>query len=127
MNSQRKGKRFEREVAKYIAKKFNLKCRRTPQSGGLEIKGDIISLSGIPARYHWEIKNQEKLNIWKALEQAESDCQTPKIPVVVFKRNYSRNYLVVEFEEFINLLLELKDTLGNLREVKRKLNAKNKI
>ena len=113
MNSQQKGKRFERKIASYIAEKFGIRCRRTPQSGGMDFKGDIISLSGRPADFHWEIKNQEKLNIWKALSQAERDCQAPKIPVVVFTRNNNLEYIALQFEDFINLILELEENQGS--------------
>lgn len=111
MNSINKGKRFEREIAKQISKAFGIDCKRTPCSGGMSFKGDIISLSGMAARFHWECKNQEKLNIWKANDQARRDCQTPKIPVVVYTKNNEINYVSLEFEDFINLLLELKEVV----------------
>lgn len=109
MNSQQKGKRFERELAKELEKVFSVKCKRTPQSGGWEMKGDIISVQGVPSLYHWECKCQESLNIWNALAQAERDCQVGKTPVVVFKRNFSQTYVALKKDDFINLLLELKE------------------
>lgn len=109
LNSQQKGKRFEREVAKEISDKFGIKCSRTPCSGGMDIKGDIISLSGIPAWFHWECKNQEKVNIWKSMEQAERDCRGHKIAAVVFKRNHSKTYVMLDFSSFLDILVELKE------------------
>ena len=44
LNANQKGKRFERDVAKMINKKFETNVRRTPMSGGMEIKGDIICI-----------------------------------------------------------------------------------
>jgi len=45
INSQQKGKRAEREVAKLINKYLDTNVRRTPQSGGMSIKGDIIDIN----------------------------------------------------------------------------------
>ena len=35
LNANQKGKRFERDVAKMINKKFETNVRRTPMSGGM--------------------------------------------------------------------------------------------
>ena len=50
-----------------------------------------------------ECKNQEKLNIWSSLEQAE-DNAGKHIPLVVFKRNRSKTYAVLEIENLMKLL-----------------------
>ena len=55
---------------------------------------DIISLD-------IEAKNQEKLNIWKALEQAEANATEGRTPAVVFKRNRSKVYIAMEFELYL--------------------------
>ncbi|MBC8146609.1 MAG: hypothetical protein H8E98_01325, partial [Bacteroidetes bacterium] len=51
-------------------------------------------------------KKQEKLNIWKALKQAEEDCPDDKIPIVVFARNRTKDYVVIEMDEFLEILKE---------------------
>ena len=110
LNANQKGKRFELKIAKDFAKKFNTNIRRTPNSGGLSIKGDIMTLSGILSEYSWECKNQEKLNIWKALEQSEGDARgTLKTPVVVFTKNFEKDYIALQYNDFVNLLLELDE------------------
>ena len=111
MNANQKGKRFEREVAKLLNKKFNTNVRRTPMSGGMSIKGDIIDINpdSVLYDYHFECKNQEKLNIWKALEQARSDRPIGKTPLVVFTKNFQSNYIAIELEDFMNLLKELEE------------------
>ena len=40
-------KNFELQVAKYLSREFKYEIRRTPNSGGLSIKGDIIATQGI--------------------------------------------------------------------------------
>ena len=111
-SSQQKGKRFEREVAKQINKKFeNANCRRTPLSGGMDFKGDICSINdnSIISEFSFECKNQEKLNIWKALEQSRNDAPQRTMPVVVFRKNHSLDYIALELEDFLNIIKELED------------------
>ena len=110
-SSQQKGKRFEREVAKQINKKFETNVRRTPLSGGLNFKGDIICIDdqSIISEFSWECKNQEKLNIWKALQQSKNDAPARTMPVVVFRKNHSLDYIALELEDFLNIIKELED------------------
>ena len=111
INANQKGKRFERDVAKQLNKKFNSNVRRTPMSGGMSIKGDIIDINpdSVLFDYHFECKNQEKLNIWKALAQARSDRPMGKTAIVVFTKNHEKDYVALEFEDFMNLLKELEE------------------
>ena len=109
LNSQKKGKRFELQVAKYLSREFETSIRRTPNSGGLSIKGDIMATQGILSEFNWECKNQEKLNIWKALEQSRNDCiGSHKEPLVVFTKNFEKDYCALRLEDFVQLLLELE-------------------
>ena len=110
LNANQKGKRFELKIAKDLAKRFKTDIKRTPNSGGLSFKGDIMTTSGILSEYSWECKNQEKLNIWKALEQSEGDARgTLKTPVVVFTKNFEKDYIALQYNDFVNLLLELDE------------------
>ena len=52
--------------------------------------------------YSIECKNQEAVNVWKAYEQAESNCGKYE-PLVVIKRNRSKPLVLVEAQHFINL------------------------
>ena len=112
MNANKKGKRFELKVAKYLAEKLQANIRRTPNSGGLSMKGDILCIddNSILSEFNWECKNQEKLNIWKALEQSRSDCLgNAKMPVVCFTKNFERDYVAIELDDFVNLLIEVEE------------------
>ena len=52
-----------------------------------------------------ECKNQEKLNIWSALDQAANHAKgLSYIPVLVFSRNRSKVYIALEFDQFLNLI-----------------------
>ena len=116
LNANQKGKRFERDVAKILNKKFETNVRRTPMSGGMSIKGDIIDINpdSVLFDYHFECKNQEKLNIWKALAQARADKPMRKIPLVVFTKNHERDYVALELEDFMNILKELEDLKNSI-------------
>ena len=50
--------------------------------------------------YSFECKNTERLNLWKSLEQCESNCEDRE-PVLVIKRNRSDVYAVVKFDNFL--------------------------
>jgi|TARA_B110000438_G_scaffold252950_1_gene258258 hypothetical protein len=52
--------------------------------------------------YSIECKNQEAVNVWKAYEQAESNCKGYE-PLVVIKRNRSKPLVLVDAEHYISL------------------------
>jgi len=54
-----------------------------------------------------ECKAQESLNIWSALEQAEENSNG-HIPLLIFKRNRTKTYAVLEFDKLLELLDESK-------------------
>ena len=110
INSQQKGKRAEREVAKLINQYLGTNVRRTPQSGGFSIKGDIIDINPDSAAfdYHFEVKDQKKLMIPKWWEQIYDDCPLGKTPVNVFKMN-AQFYATLQFRDWLSLLAELQE------------------
>ena len=55
--------------------------------------------------YSIECKNQEKLNIWSSLEQAENNSGS-HTPLLIFKRNRTKTYAVIEFKRLLELLDE---------------------
>jgi len=68
--------------------------------------GDDVVLSEKAAElfpYSVECKNQEKLNIWAALEQATQENRTLS-SLVIFKRNRSKVYVALELDDFIKIL-----------------------
>ena len=56
-------------------------------------------------RYSFECKNKERLDLWKSLEQAESNSED-RTPVLVFKRNRTKVYVAFEFDHFIDMIRE---------------------
>ncbi|KKN17104.1 hypothetical protein LCGC14_0969170, partial [marine sediment metagenome] len=54
--------------------------------------------------FSFECKNQEKLNIWSALKQAQENRSEGDAPIVAFTRNRSDIYVALRFDDFLKLL-----------------------
>ena len=80
INANAKGKRGELAVVKIINKYLGTNFRRTPNSGGLSFKGDIIDIDNTNPLYdfHIEIKNTNTLQIPKWMEQIDRDLPLGK-------------------------------------------------
>ena len=127
INSQAKGKRAEREVAKLINRYLGTNVRRTPQSGGMSIKGDIIDINPDSAAYqfHFEVKDQKKLMIPKWWEQIDDDCPLAKTPVNVFKMN-AKFYATMQFTDWLSLLAEMEELKQKITDLQIR-NSEDKI
>ena len=99
INSRQKGARFERTVAKML-REYGYEAERGQQHAGGKDSPDVKHNMG---NIHIEAKDVQALNIWKALEQSERDAGEDEIPVVVFKRNYSKVYVALQFDDFVEL------------------------
>ena len=58
--------------------------------------------------YSIECKNQEKVNIWDAYEQAEENSKNYE-PIVVLKRNNTKPLVLIDADYFVNLHLDEGD------------------
>jgi hypothetical protein len=58
--------------------------------------------------YSPECKNQEKLNIWASLEQAEKNTKDGTAPILFFKRNRTKMYVAMDAEHFFELINRLQ-------------------
>jgi hypothetical protein len=112
-----KGKNFEREVAKILSDWYtqltgrDIKLRRVPNSGGLNIKGDIMTediTEMIDFPFHIEIKKQERNNVHDYYRQSEHDAPKNKIPTVIFSRNNDHTYIMLELNNFLKFTKDLK-------------------
>ncbi|QDP60839.1 MAG: putative protein D14 [Prokaryotic dsDNA virus sp.] len=77
---------------------------QTMGMGGEDIVLSPLAKKFIP--YSFECKNTERLNLWKSLEQCEGNSED-RSPVLVIKKNRSKVYAVIEFNEFIELIKEI--------------------
>ena len=114
-SAKAKGRKLQDYVRDLLRLKFIKEWKLFPKLEDDDIKCQIMGVSGedivlSPAArklipYSFECKNQERLNLWSSLEQAESNCED-RSPVLVFKRNRSKTYVAIEFDHFIELINE---------------------
>ena len=105
-----KGRRLQQNVVNTILKWFPKLTERDVKSVPMGKSGEDIELSTAAIKYFpfaVEVKCQEKLNIWAALEQAEGENRDKNlIPMVIFKRNRSKIYCAFEFDKLIEIMGE---------------------
>ena len=68
---------------------------------------DIQLSTAARAVFPWavECKNSERLNIWKALDQAQTNAKKENLkPLVVFTRNRDQAYVALRLEDFMELV-----------------------
>ena len=107
-SAKNKGKRLQNKVRDLILEKFNQLEPDDVRSVTMGDSGEDILLSPAARKlfpFSTECKNQEKINIWSSLEQAETNSGN-HTPIVIFKRNRSKTYVALEFDELLKLLDE---------------------
>lgn len=99
INSKQKGKRGELEVAKILREAGFENARRGEQYCGANGDPDVCGLPGV-----WlEVKRNERLNIYEAMEQARRDSKGIDIPWVVHRKNNKPWLCTMSFEEALLL------------------------
>jgi len=107
-SAKNKGKRLQNNVRDLLLESFNQLEPDDIKSAIMGESGEDIKLSPAARRlipYSFECKNQEALNIWSSLEQAETNSGDYD-PVLIFKRNRTKTYAVINIEKFIELINE---------------------
>ena len=107
-SAKNKGKRLQNKVKDLLLETFNQLEPDDIRSAIMGESGEDIKLSPAARKlipYSFECKNQEALNIWSSLEQAETNAGDYD-SVLIFKRNRSKTYAVINIEKFIELINE---------------------
>ena len=107
-SAKNKGKRLQNNVRDLLLESFTELDPDDVRSAIMGESGEDIKLSPAARKqipFSFECKNQEKLNIWDSLQQAEENSGDYS-PVLIFKRNRSKTYAVVEIDKFIELINE---------------------
>lgn len=98
-NSKAKGKRGELELAK-ILQRYGYPVRRTNQfCGNTGEASDLVGLDNI----HIECKRVERLDISKAMKQAENDAEKAgkgEWPTVFHRKNGESWYVTMRLEDW---------------------------
>lgn len=106
-SAKAKGRRLQDEIRDSILAQYptlepdDVQCAIMGQSG-TDIKLSPAARRVFP--YAVECKNQEKLNVWSALEQSEQNAKEGQTPIVAFKRNHSDTYVALKWEDFMTLM-----------------------
>lgn len=108
-SAKNKGRRLQVDIRDALREAFkskglvegDIECTIMGESGR-DIKLSPLAEKLIP--YDIEAKNQEKISLWACLEQAEINTKKERIPALVFKRNRSKTYAIIEFNEFLKLI-----------------------
>ena len=90
---------------------------RSMGAGGEDLIMSRAARQSFP--YSIECKNQEKINVWSAYDQA-SENSLGYTPLVVIKRNRSKPLVVIDAETFIEL--HKKDYIDQYRSDVNKIN-----
>ena len=109
-SAKNKGKRLQNDVRDLILETFKQLEPDDVRSTTMGDSGEDVLLSPFARRlfpFSIECKNQEKLNIWSSLEQAENNSGS-HTPLLIFKRNRTKTYAVLEFDKLLELLDESK-------------------
>ena len=107
-SAKNKGKRLQNKIRDLILEKFDSLESDDVRSITMGDSGEDILLSPAARKlfpFSVECKNQEKLNIWSSLEQAENNSGK-HTPLLIFKRNRTKTYAVLELNELLKLLNE---------------------
>lgn len=86
-----------------------------PDLGEGDIKKAIMGESGIDIKlsphartffpYAVECKNTEKINVWSAISQCESNAIIEKlIPLLIIKRNHVDPHVILKWSDFLEML-----------------------
>ena len=106
INSKQKGSRFERLLAAKFREYGYEDSRRTAQyCGNTGDASDVVGLPGL----HIEAKHQEKMQLYKWMDQAQHDAiasGNKNLPAVFHKKNHADILVTMEFEDFMTIYSE---------------------
>jgi len=104
LRSRNKGKRGELQFSK-VLKKRGFAAHRGAQNAGRTKGGEVAPdiYSTVP-NTHFEVKYVEKLNIYKAMEQAKGDAADGVVPVVAHRKNREDWLITMSVEDYLDLV-----------------------
>lgn len=102
-----KGRRLQQQIVADLLERFPTLEDDDIRSTSMGANGEDVQLS--PAArvlipYSFEAKNQERLNTWQAVAQAEANTPAGSQPLVVIKKNGHVAYAVVRWSHLLDLI-----------------------
>jgi hypothetical protein len=107
-SAKAKGRRLQQYLRDMILARFDFLEPDDVRNTSMGASGEDILLSPAARKvfpFAPECKNQERLNVWDALAQAEANAGD-HMPLLVFKRNRSQTYAAMPLDALMNLLME---------------------
>ena len=104
--SKAKGRRLQNLVRDLLREKFPQLEEDDIKSATMGIGGEDIVLSPAARKvlnYSFECKNVERLQFWKAIEQAEENSNG-SIPVIVVKKNGKTPFIAMPLNNWLDLI-----------------------
>ena len=109
-SAKAKGRRLQQKFMQLLIEKLEIDPEdiesRSMGAGGEDLIMSKAARSKFP--FSIECKNQEKLNIWSAWEQANSNRGIYE-PIVVIKRNGTTPLVVLDADVFLNYVRGIED------------------
>ena len=105
-SAKAKGRRLQNKIRDLLLEEFKELEPDDIRTAIMGETGEDIKLSPAARKlipYSFECKNQEKINIWESLKQAEENSGDYP-PVLIFKRNRSKTYVTLDLEEFLKII-----------------------
>lgn len=115
-------RRAQKEKARALQNMAAEMIKDYTRLGDEDIKPSLMSENGIDIKlsqaarrrfpFAVECKNQERLDFWRAIEQAELNAETEGLdPLLIFKKSRKGIHVVLRVEDFFKLLYKIK-TVG---------------
>lgn len=107
-----KGRRLQKFVVAQLIERLGID-EEDVESRSMGAGGeDVIMSSAARKRFPFSIecKNTEKASVWSWIQQAKQNGKHYE-PIVIFKRNRSKEYVLLNFEAFLDILSKRNDHL----------------
>ena len=105
INSKDKGKRGEREWAKFLTDN-GFPARRGQQFKGTADSPDVEG--GIPFT-HAEVKFTERLRLYEALEQSDTEADVKEVPYIAHRTKRKPWVVILYAEDFLDICRDWQD------------------
>ena len=123
-SAKAKGRRLQQLIVQDLLRIFPHLTDDDVRSTSMGAGGEDVQLSTAARRcipFSIEAKNQERLNLWAALEQAKANAPSECEPLVVLKKNASKPYVLLSWEYFLQMISGAADSPSNPSSSKERL------
>tara|TARA_B110000046_G_scaffold158320_1_gene170226 strand:- start:3893 stop:4324 length:432 start_codon:yes stop_codon:yes gene_type:complete len=102
-----KGRRLQQLIVQDLLTRFPQLAEDDVRSTSMGANGEDVLLSPTARKcipFSFEAKNQERLNIWGAIDQAGANAPRDADVAVVIKKNNTKPHVVVTWDCFLRLI-----------------------